>query len=110
MKKFLKKRSWQKGRVDQESFLGWTGNIEGSFKVGNHKFIVKSTFPVVLGLFQKHWNSQMQVLRSKWLFSNRIGILANDGFNYFIVYSILECHELGKCKTKLSILTYIGIW
>lgn len=40
----LKRQEWT---VDQESFVGWTGNAEGQFKIDNYKVIVKAAFPVV---------------------------------------------------------------
>lgn len=46
--------SWQEGMVDQENSVGQTGNTEGPLKVDNYKFKVKTTFLIVLGLFQEH--------------------------------------------------------
>lgn len=43
------KKVLEEGKVDQASFLGWTGSIEVSFKVGN--YIVKAAIFVTLGLF-----------------------------------------------------------
>lgn len=40
----LKRQEWT---VGQESFVGWTGNAEGPFKIDNYKVIVKAAFPVV---------------------------------------------------------------
>lgn len=45
------KKALEVGKVDQASFVGQTGSIEDSFKVGSYKFIVKAAISVVLDLF-----------------------------------------------------------
>ena len=35
------KKALEEGKVDEASFVGWAHSTEGSFKVGNYKFIVK---------------------------------------------------------------------